>query len=160
MTEMSWEKVQADKVCRSVWWRRGKIFLLYVIRSLKWMLRLLPHEKDDIGRGKGRTKHRSGGKGDSGHLMDSRTVPPIRKWRTLTAELTCLNKQIHSECVSSVNMPYIHSMDVGVFNVQVLMYIKPFLLVLRTSQCAVEDMWSEHNPLLYFTSSFATEIQT
>lgn len=30
----------------------------------------------------------------------------------------------------------------------------------RTSQCAVEDMWSEHNPLLYFTSSFTTQIQT
>lgn len=30
----------------------------------------------------------------------------------------------------------------------------------RTSQCAVEDMWSKLNPLLYFTSSFTTQIQT
>lgn len=30
----------------------------------------------------------------------------------------------------------------------------------RTSQCAAEDMWSGPNPLLYFTSSFTTQIQT
>lgn len=52
-------------------------FFLSPLGSPKWLLLLLPHEKDDIGRGKGRTQHGSGGKGDSGRLMDSSTAPAL-----------------------------------------------------------------------------------
>lgn len=59
-----------------------RFFFLPPLGNPKWLLLLLPHKKDDIGRGKGRRKHGSGGKGDTGQLMDSSTAPVLQNWRT------------------------------------------------------------------------------
>ena len=109
--------------------------------SPKWLLLLFPHEEDDIGRG-GRTKRGSGGKGDAGRLMD---WGPLNAWTSSRMWGFC----VHILCVHVTR---------SVSRVDKTLSLDA--TAPRTSQCAVEDMWSERNPLLYFTSSFATQIQT
>lgn len=129
----------------------------------KWLLLLLAYEKDDIGRGNGRTKHASGGMGDSGQLMDSSTIAEDRGGGLRTPERVRLNGHV---CMFFLTM-HTRVLDTSASIVSACFArcarIKPLFLDAtppRTNQFAVEDMWSERNPLLYFTSSFATQIQT
>lgn len=142
---------------------RWFFFSLSPLGSPKWLLLLFPHEKDDIGRGKGRTKHGSGGKGDTGQLMDSGAAPALENWGGGTQDPWML--EWTSTCFffsDSANAISVHILCVRVIR-SVSRVDKTLSLdatAPRTSQCAVEDMWSKRNPLLYFTSSFTTQIQT
>lgn len=72
------KKTSTEDIC--VWDREtNNVFLSSPpLGGPKWLLLLLVYEKDDIGRGNGRTKHASGGMGDSGQLMDSSTIAEDR----------------------------------------------------------------------------------
>lgn len=62
------------------------------------MLPLLPHKKNDIGRGKGRAMGGSVGKEGRSQLMDGSTVLVLRRlsWGgDLMLEFMCLNQQVH-----------------------------------------------------------------
>lgn len=109
-----------------------------------------------------------GGKGDSGQLMDSGTAPALENGGTQDPWMYAL--EWASPCVVFWLCKRLCPISVHVMCVHVCVLYAQFSYVdktlsldataPRTSQCAVEDMWSKLNPLLYFTSSFTTQIQT
>lgn len=138
-----WQKyhltVHRHKLCWRSWCSRGESFILQGVQNGCCFSSHM--RTDDIGRGKGRTKHGSG----SG-----------QKLRGLDQADTCVFYSVLATSSYSVGacLRVKHSVC------RVDKTLSPDATASRTSQCAAWDMWSERNPLLYFTSSFTTQIQT